>query len=397
MNAFTIFKVRDIFLDEQLAPGSSSLVCILNKEEQCNASFDAFILLNQLLTQNVDPKVQEWLHDNQSHYKINLSNEADDMGSFVDFESKLIQLNAHDLNTTYLATDSQLQVPFSFQRLLIHEVIHAASNNDEGLPVEESIIIERTNRLLLSLGYNDQKREYEQHLERNTTRYAFIQAAPPPKPGAGFYAFFNRPTKEFVSDPWMWFSAIFSTPTLGMSAISIVKNAVRFVKPRPFYRPIPGSARQPHISRSYSIANSVSSSTGSIDSLYSSESIEASIETLSNSSEGIETASIETLSNSSESIETASIETLSNSSEDIINLSNEDMFIDSGILSYEEQQLFAERVDEEVAELSINPAEKMHMQFKLSPTAHYINQAPDIARSFIRGDISVMNLYGQIP
>ena len=39
----------------------------------------------------------------------------------------------------------------------------------------------------------------------------------------------------------------------------------------------------------------------------------------------------------------------------------------------------------------------MHMQFALSPSAHYLNQAPELTRAFIRGDISVMQLYNNMP
>lgn len=373
LNSFTIFKVKGMSNDERFSPGGSSLVCQNQSMAQCDTSLNVLSLLNKLSKQTHDQDLKEWMANGSKSFMINISDQVDDKGSFIDHDEQKIQVNILDLGTTYLAQDSQSQVRFSLQRLLVHEVIHAANDRS----IDEAIVIGKTNQLLSDLKFTDQARQYEQHADRNTSRYSFIQAAPPPAPGAGFIAFFNRPTKEFVSDPWMWFNAFLSVPTMGRSVMNLSNIASRIARSRAAYTPLGTSTRAVR-TQSVTSTSSVASSVLS-------------------SSESIETASIETLSSQGSSIETASIETLADDIASLNDFQDGDSFAESGPLSQNEQLIFADRVDEEVAELSIDAGEKMHMQFALSPSAHYLNQAPELARAFIRGDITVEQLYNNMP
>ncbi|CZF85813.1 hypothetical protein [Grimontia marina] len=360
----TIFKVIDKKEGMQFAPGVSVNRIKNGSSNEYEILSLAYDVLRKLAVNRVDEDVRRFLEDGNNHYTINLTTLQDEKGSFVDFQEKRIQINLLELGMPYLNIN-QLESEFTLQRLITHEIVHASA--EPGTSEED--VIRRTNLLLSDCEYNDEPRMPVSGSDNNNSRYAFVQASAPPTPSQRFNAFFNRPTKEFVSDPFMWLSAIFSAPSFAGVSMSISRIATRAAMPRIPYQPI---GRTNILPRTNSVS-SINSLSSSIASSYSSS---------------IETASIETLSSSS-SVETASIETLSSNTE----LDG----LGDGPMSLKEQQAFVNKVDEDLEALSIEPHKKISIQFKLSPTAHYLNQAPDIARQFLRGEITVMELYNQMP
>ena len=377
VNSRTVFRITDGKKGEQFAPGASVNRMKSGSSNEYEVLSQAYNVLRKLAINNTDEDVKQFLQNADNGYTINLTTLQDEKGSYVDFHEKWIQINLLELGTPY-PTVAQLESEFTLQRLITHEVVHAAAQ----FGTSEEEVITRTNLLLSELDYTDSERMPQSAFMSDNSRYAFIQASPPPTPNQRFNAFFNRPTKEFVSDPFMWLSAIFSAPAFGGASMSLSRIATNIAKPRVSYQPL-GSVSV--IPRTNSVT-SVNSLTASIASSSSSSIETASIETLASSS-SIETASIETLASSS-SIETASIETLEPSSFD----AEQD-----GPMSPTERQAFVDKVDDELEDLTIEPHEKMTMQFRLSPTAHYLNQAPDLARQFLRSEITVVDLYRQMP
>ena len=371
-----MFRITDRKKGEQFAPGASVNRMKSGSNNEYEVLSQAYNVLRKLAINNTDKDVRQFLQNTDNSYTINLTTLQDKKGSYVDFKEKWIQINLLELGTSY-STIAQLESTFTLQRLITHEVVHAAAQ----FGTTEAEVVRRTNLLLSELDYTDAERMPLSASMNDNLRYAFIQAGPPPTPNQRFNAFFNRPTKEFVSDPFMWLSAIFSAPAFGGASMSLSRIATNIAKPRIPYQPL---GRASVIPRTNSVT-SVNSLTASIASSSSSSIETASIETLSSSS--IETASIETLASSS-SIETASIETLESPSLDV----DQD-----GPMSATEQQDFVDKVDDELENLPLEPHEKMTMQFRLSPTAHYLNQAPDLARQFLRSEITVVDLYRQMP
>lgn len=376
VNSRTVFKIIDRKKGEQFAPGASVNRVKNGSNNEYEVLSQAYDVLRKLAYNNTDEDVRYFLQSADNGYTINLTTLQDNKGSYVDFEEKWIQINLLELGMPY-TTVAQLESEFTLQRLITHEVVHAAAQ----FGTSEAEVIKRTNLLLSDFEYIDAERVPDPTSMNDDLRYAFIQASPPPTPSQRFNAFFNRPTKEFVSDPFMWLSAIFSAPAFGGASMSLSRIATNIAKPRIPYQALGGTSVIP---RANSVT-SVNSLTAPIAGSTSSSIETASIETLSSSS--IETASIETLASSS-SIETASIETLESPSIDV----DQD-----GPMSPIEQQAFVDKVDDELESLPLEPHEKMTMQFRLSPTAHYLNQAPDLARQFLRSEITVVDLYRQMP
>lgn len=367
VNTRTIFKVVDKRGSMQFAPGVSINRIKDGSSNEYEILSQAFDVLIKLAVNRVDDDVRHFLQDGNNNYTINLTTLQDEKGSFVDFKERRIQINLLELGMPY-QNMNQLESEFTLQHLITHEIVHASA--EPGTPEED--VIRRTNLLLSDCEYTDEPRMPISGSDNNNIRYAFIQASAPATPNQRFNAFFNRPTKEFVSDPFMWLSAIFSAPSFAGASMSISRIASRAALPRIGYQPIGRTNILPR-------TNSVSSINGLSSSVASS------------SSSSIEAASIETLS-SSPSIETVSIETLETPS---FNTGLDDL--GDGPMSLEERQYFVNKVDEDLEALSIEPHKKISIQFKLSPTAHYLNQAPDLARQFLRGDITVMELYNQMP
>lgn len=367
VNSRTIFKVTDREKEDQFSPGASVIRIKNGSSNEYEVLSQAYDVLRRLAVNNVDKDVRHFLENPDNGYTINFTTLHDEKGSYVDFQEKLIQINLLDLGLAYLTT-AQLESEFTLQRLITHEVLHAAAP----LGTSETEVIRRTNILLFDLGYTDAARMPGPQIEHDNLRYAYRSIGPAPKPGQQFKAFFNRPTKEFVSDPFMWISAIFSAPSFGGASMSLSRISTNIVKPRIPYQPL-GSART--IPRTNSIT-SVNSFAAPVASSLSSSIETAPVETLASSSGG-DAASVETL-------ESPSIRTEPNGLKD-------------GPMSIKERETFVNKVDEELQSLHIGLNEKMSIQFKLSPTAHYLNQAPDLVRQFLRSEITVMELYRQMP
>jgi hypothetical protein len=361
----------------------NQLSCSL--KDGCLNLLRVFDLLNQLASQTYDLDVRNFLINRAQNYSLNIATEANSLGTHIDHTQQRITIDLRNLDSTYFSDASQTQVAFTLPRLITHEVIHAAiggCNSDHA----ESKVIERTNQLLSALGFvNEPRLSIEQQYQHNDQCLSFIQAAPPPPPGEAFYRFFNRPTKEFVSDPWMWITAIFSAPS-PYSALGFSRGVVRVARPGPVYRPLSTPARTTvtRTSRTRPSSTLVPASTSTVGETASAADTTSVIETASQDSQ--DSLSDSTLNSGAESL-----------SDEPIAAADNDVFEDDTLpLTYKEQEEFAIKVDESISHLSEKQMdEKIRMEKRLCPTAHYINQAPEIARQFLRGDITVVELYDQ--
>ena len=378
----TVFKITEE--DNRFTAGASLNVIKDGTEIQYEILSQMFETLIRLANNPIDNDVRAFLQDENNDYTFNVTTSQDARVSHVDYQDKVITINLTDLNSTYI-NKYQLESDYTFERLITHEIVHAATERD----TSEREVIRRTNHILYNLNYTGTPRLPMGSSHSNYPRYAYIQAAPRPTPEENFERFFSRPTSEFVSDPFMWFTAVTAAPTFASSLTSFIRFPLGEVP----YRPMPET---PTVSRASSIESVTSSSTGTVT------------EEVAPISEELPTSDTDTVVSSSDSSSdtiTGRIADLtdeytsivSSASSEIDSIMSNASLGDDGPLTYGEQQLFSMKVDNEMDYLEIPLHEKITMQFRLSPTAHYLNQAPELARQFLRSEISLTELYEQLP
>ena len=69
----------------------------------------------------------------------------------------------------------------------------------------------------------------------------------------------------------------------------------------------------------------------------------------------------------------------------------------TGLLTDHERILFTSKVDRDLQTLALPVDKKIEIQSKMSPTAHFLIQAPELVRRYLRNNMTLLQLHANLP